>query len=116
MESELIFHSNENRKIFKTENLICCCDNSVFDKIFKDVKLFKLLENESINASVNAFVEGNLNLSIASQKSFVHRNTLIYRIAKIKNTIGLDLKKFDDCVLYLNVRLIYEKYYKKSKI
>lgn len=112
MENELIFCSSENKKMFKTENLINVYDKSNFSKIFSDASLVKILENDAINESVDAFIQGDLNFSIASQKSFVHRNTLIYRITKIKNLIGLDLKKFDDCVLYQNVRIVYKKFYK----
>lgn len=114
MEGDLIFHCDKNRNLFKTENLIGCLDKSNFDEIFTNKILVKLLENDSINSSVNAFIQGNLNLSMASHKSFVHRNTLIYRITKIRRLIGLDLREFEDCVIYLNVKLVYDKFYKKN--
>ena len=52
-------------------------------------------------------MSSGLNISEASVKSFVHRNTLIYRIEKIYKTIGLNLKKFEDCIIYINMKEIY---------
>ena len=109
MNSEkLIFQSLENKEIFKTQNLINKEINfENYEEIFKNKNLKKVLTNQSLNESVDAFVEGNLNLTIASKNSYVHRNTLIYRICKIKKLIGLDLRNFNDCVIYLNARHIF---------
>lgn len=110
MNSEkLIFQSAEIRNLFKTENLIGKQFSAKkYFEIIKDENLKKIFCNESINESVDAFLNGGLNLSKASAKSYVHRNTLIYRIGKIKKTIGLDLKNFEDCVIYLNAREIFK--------
>ena len=42
------------------------------------------------------FFENSLNVSETSRKLFVHRNTLVYRLEKIKKLTGLDLREFDD--------------------
>ena len=108
MNKELIFQSAENRNLFKTENLVgYSLNRRKYVEVFQDKALLKILNHQSINESVDAFLKGNLNLTTASTHSYVHRNTLIYRIAKIKKLIGLDLRKFDDCVIYYNARLVY---------
>ena len=38
--------------------------------------------------------------SETSRELFVHRNTLVYRLEKVKTKTGLDLRKFDDAVLF----------------
>ena len=48
--------------------------------------------------TINKFFENNLNVSETSRKLFVHRNTLVYRLEKIKKLTGLDLREF--CLLY----------------
>jgi carbohydrate diacid regulator len=41
--------------------------------------------------TINKFFENNLNVSETSRKLFVHRNTLVYRLEKIKKITDLDL-------------------------
>ena len=40
---------------------------------------------------------------------FVHRNTLVYRLEKIKKLTGLDLREFDDAIVF-KVALMVKKY------
>ncbi|MBQ4459193.1 MAG: helix-turn-helix domain-containing protein, partial [Clostridia bacterium] len=44
-----------------------------------------------------------------SRKLFVHRNTLVYRLEKIKKITGLDLREFDDAIVF-KVALMVKKY------
>ena len=44
--------------------------------------------------------ENNLNVSEAARKSFLHRNTFLYRLSGLEKNTGLDLRKFDDAVKY----------------
>ena len=57
----------------------------------------------------NKFFENNLNVSETSRKLFVHRNTLVYRLEKIKKLTGLDLREFDDAIIF-KVALMVKKY------
>ena len=58
---------------------------------------------------VNKFFENNLILSETARKLFVHRNTLVYRLEKIKKLTGLDLREFDDAITF-KVALMVKKY------
>ena len=49
--------------------------------------------------TINKFFENNLNVSETSRKLFVHRNTLVYRLEKIKKLTGLDLREFDHAIV-----------------
>ena len=42
--------------------------------------------------TIHKFFENNLNVSETARKLFVHRNTLVYRLEKIKKLTGLDLR------------------------
>lgn len=66
-------------------------------EIFGDTPF--VLDEETLN-NLNIFFENNLNVSETSRKLFLHRNTLVYRIDKIKQAIGLDLKKFDEALTF----------------
>ena len=59
--------------------------------------------------SIKKFFENNLNVSETSRKLFVHRNTLVYRLEKIKKLTGLDLREFDHAIVF-KVALMVRKY------
>jgi len=80
------------------------------------VLLSEVLKKNSIDSlykervlSINKFFENNLNVSETSRKLFVHRNTLVYRLEKIKKLTGLDLRQFDHAIVF-KVALMVRKY------
>jgi carbohydrate diacid regulator len=58
----------------------------------------KIFSDDSLYKTVNIFLENDMNLSEAAKKLHLHRNTLIYRLDKIKKLIGLDPRKFSDAI------------------
>ena len=65
--------------------------------------------------TINKFFENNLNVSETSRKLFVHRNTLVYRLEKIKKLTGLDLRQFDHAIIF-KVALMVRKYLSSREI
>lgn len=63
------------------------------------------LFNEEMLGTIEMFFEKDLNLSETARKLFIHRNTLVYRLDKIQQQTGLDLRRFDDAVTF---RLLLE--------
>lgn len=59
--------------------------------------------------TVDKFFENNLNVSETARKLFVHRNTLVYRLDKIKRSTGLDLRELDHAIIF-KVALMVRKY------
>ena len=66
------------------------------------------LDQETL-LTIQKFFENNLNVSETSRRLFVHRNTLVYRVEKIKKLTGLDLREFDDAIVF-KVALMVKKY------
>lgn len=87
-------------------------------KVFLD-EVFKKCSIESIDHdlmyTISKFFENSLNISETSRKLFVHRNTLVYRIDKIKRLTGLDLKNFEDAIEF-KIALMVNKYLKNNKM
>ncbi len=54
--------------------------------------------NETLLETLKAFFDNNLSISKTAQVIYVHRNTLLYRLRRVKEITGLDPKKFDDAV------------------
>ena len=59
--------------------------------------------------TINKFFENSLNVSETSRKLFVHRNTLVYRLEKIRKLTGLDLRQFDQAIVF-RVALMVRQY------
>jgi len=59
--------------------------------------------------TIDKFFDNSLNVSETSRKLFVHRNTLVYRLEKIKKITGLDLREFDHAIIF-KVALMVKKY------
>jgi carbohydrate diacid regulator len=59
------------------------------------IQLLKpLFENEELSKTVESFLSSGMNLTEAANKLHVHRNTLIYRLDKVNQVIGLDPRTF----------------------
>ena len=110
-------------KVFDTEKTIVSYNNlgiarliyqlptTLCDMFLKEV--FKRGSIESLDHetlfTIQRFFENNLNVSETSRKLFVHRNTLVYRLEKIKKITGLDLREFEDAIVF-KVALMVKKY------
>jgi carbohydrate diacid regulator len=76
-------------------------------------EVFKMGSIETLDAetlsTILRFFENNLNVSETSRKLFVHRNTLVYRLEKIKKITGLDLRRFDHAIVF-KIALMVKKF------
>ena len=110
-------------KVFDTEKSIINYENLGIGRLIYqlpttlcDIFLSEVFKKSSIDAldqetlfTINKFFENNLNVSETSRKLFVHRNTLVYRLEKIKKITGLDLRQFDHAIVF-KVALMVRKY------
>lgn len=110
-------------KVFDTEKDIISYDNLGIARLIYQLpttlcemflsEIFKRGSIDSLDQetlfTIQRFFENNLNVSETSRKLFVHRNTLVYRLEKIKKITGLDLREFDDAIVF-KVALMVKKY------
>lgn len=76
---------------------------------FLTSEMEKILRDNELVESVNAFFSNNLNISETSRNAFLHRNTLLYRIDKIYKKTGLNVRKFDDAIIFKILTIVYMK-------
>lgn len=69
-----------------------------FKQIMKDKDMVNCIEE---------FFKYDLNVAETSRNSYLHRNTLLYRLDKIHNMTGLNLKNFEDAVAFKILMQIY---------
>lgn len=114
-------------KVFDTERSVVSYDNLGIARLIYQLpttlcemflkEVFKQGSIESLDQetlfTIQRFFENNLNVSETSRGLFVHRNTLVYRLEKIKKLTGLDLREFDDAIVF-KVALMVKKYLSNS--
>ena len=66
------------------------------------------LDEETLS-TINKFFDNSLNVSETSRQLYIHRNTLVYRLEKIKKLTGLDLREFDHAIIF-KIALMVKKY------
>ncbi len=116
-------------KVFDNEKTIVSYDNLGIARLIYQLpttlcetflkEVFKLGSIETLDQetlfTIQRFFENNLNVSETSRKLFVHRNTLVYRLEKIKKITGLDLREFDHAIIF-KIALMVNKYLKNNPI
>lgn len=67
----------------------------------------EIFSDPDLAIAAEEFLENHLNVSETSRSLFLHRNTLMYRLDKIKRITGLDLKNFTDAVTFRVISILY---------
>lgn len=83
------------RLIYQLPSTLC---HMFLDEVFPEGS-YEQLDSETL-LTIDKFFENNLNGSETSRQLFVHRNTLVYRLDKVEKITGLDLRKFEDAVMF----------------
>lgn len=110
-------------KVFETEKNIISYENLGIGRLIYQLpttmcemflqEVFKKGSLDSLDKetlmTIQCFFENNLNVSETSRKLFVHRNTLVYRLEKIRKLTGLDLREFEHAITF-KVALMVQKY------
>ena len=99
-------------KIFMTNEVVLCYGHLGIGRLIHDLpeetcrhflkEVFKDgspddFDEETVSI-INAFFENNLNISETARQLYVHRNTLVYRLEKLHQATGLDLRVFDEAL------------------
>ncbi len=92
------------RLIYQLPTTLC---EMFLSEVFKKGPI-ESLDQEAL-ITIQSFFENNLNVSETSRKLFVHRNTLVYRLEKIRKMTGLDLRQFEDAITF-KVALMVNRY------
>ncbi|MFD1957066.1 PucR family transcriptional regulator [Paenibacillus thailandensis] len=75
------------------------------EQALKRTDLF--LESEMLS-TLETFFALDCNVSETAKRLYIHRNTLLYRLDKLKNETGLDVRVFRDAVLVKIILLLYK--------
>lgn len=106
-----ILYKNNSKRFISIYDLVLYRSVQLLSK---DVNSHYLINLDKINLIDKdliriglGFIENNLNISKTSSTLFLHRNTLIYRLDKIKELFDLDLRNFKDAMIFYLLVNIY---------
>ncbi|MGN0823811.1 MAG: PucR family transcriptional regulator [Candidatus Coproplasma sp.] len=87
--------------LYSMIDYVCKNKPELFLKELNSANYEKVFSDEALVSSCISLFENDLNVSLAAEKLYMHRNTLIYRIKKIEKLIGLNVSKFSDAVNFI---------------
>jgi hypothetical protein len=101
MEMERVFDP-ERRVIpvwrMKLEELLAEIDVERVERYLQETGLMRALRDRETRRTLEAFFRHDLNASEAARHLYIHRNTLLYRLERLKQESGLDVRRFEDAV------------------
>ena len=96
------------RLIYQLPTTLC---ELFLTEVFKKGSIDDL--DQEIIFTIQKFFENNLNVSETSRQLYVHRNSLVYRLDKIQKITGLDLRIFDQAIIF-KVAMMVNKYLRSN--
>jgi len=96
------------RLIYQLPTTLC---ELFLTEVFKKGSIDDL--DQEIMFTIQKFFENSLNVSETSRQLYVHRNTLVYRLDKIQKITGLDLRVFDQAIIF-KVAMMVNKYLRSN--
>lgn len=85
-------------------------ENNIY---FSRELLERLGENGEIIQTLEAFFNYDMSLTRTAEELKIHRNTLVYRLDRIAETLGLDPRQFDDAV-QIRLAILFNKFVEQS--
>lgn len=81
-------------------------ENNIY---FSRELLDRLGENHEIIQTLEAFFNYDMSLTRTADSLGIHRNTLVYRLDRITETLGLDPRNFDDAI-QIKLAILYNRF------
>jgi len=93
---------DETKPVYHVDDLgmiaILAGGNKRWQESFVRNLLTQLLSEKYLIETVEVFFDQNMSLTQTAKKLNIHRNTLLYRLSKVKKITGLDPRKFNDAI------------------
>ncbi len=75
--------------------------------------LKKVFADGELMRTAFSFINNSLNISKAARALYMHRNTMMYRLDKIRRLTGLNIKRFDDSLVF---KILYKAFRRSEEV
>jgi carbohydrate diacid regulator len=101
---------------FKLERLVYSMNEAQCEDFIEDIEPHskEIFYDKDLLNTATVLMRCQGNSAEAARQLYVHRNTLNYRLEKIKRFTGLDIKKYEDAMIFQMQVLVYRRM-KKGK-
>lgn len=109
-----VFHGRNEVHSYREYLLVRLLEDLPRSKLEEYIEQFRIsgaeaiLGDEVMESTAEEFLQTSLNVSETSRNLYMHRNTLLYRLEKIENATGLNLRKFSDAVTFRIITIVYK--------
>ena len=94
------------------DELIMVMPKIHYQRVLSDIDLLsfaRVFEDEQLIATALYYIYGGMKVAETSKKIYMHRNTLMYRLDKIKELTGLDIRNFNQALTFVIIHRLYLK-------
>lgn len=100
---ELLIRMKKKSRIKASEDLtlLSLADGlspAIRNSYMKDLAPYYARLSPELKLTLSIFFDENLSMSRTAKKLYIHRNTLTYRIGKIQQITGLDIRKINEAI------------------
>ncbi|MGG7142354.1 PucR family transcriptional regulator [Clostridium nigeriense] len=112
---------NLSSKVYSENSLLIekMVNNAKYEEVIRIYKqynyLFSKLDSDLIK-TIEVFFSEGLKITESADKLYIHRNTLFYRIDKIKKIINYDISNFNEAVEFKILFLLWKEAIYSSKL
>lgn len=117
--------ANDVGKIFYPDRFVCAYEHLGLGRLIYQIPLpmCEMYLNEVFGRNtpgaldeetlmiVKAFFDNNLSIAETARQLYTHRNTLVYRLERIQKKTGLDIRRFEDAMVFY-VGMMVDSYMK----
>ncbi|MBQ7040405.1 MAG: helix-turn-helix domain-containing protein [Clostridia bacterium] len=70
-------------------------------------RILSEIDEETLD-SIQKFLDCDMNIASAAKALYIHRNTMVYRLDRLQKQTGLDVRRFEDAMLFKMAMLIHK--------
>lgn len=70
-------------------------------------RILSEIDEETLD-SIQKFLDCDMNIASAAKALYIHRNTMVYRLDRLQKQTGLDVRHFEDAMLFKMAMLIHK--------
>jgi hypothetical protein len=109
---QTLHHSSNREKVLTFYEALPLLIMNTSASINRDIlsnHLIEAIEDKELLLTIEAFLQSNLNASSTAKRLFIHRNSLQYRLEKLLEKTGMDIRTFSNATFIFLATMLVRK-------